>query len=122
MSRLTLALTANADKNIRLLSTLAATDYAPPSLKQNIGYISDLERQIASTDDKLSRLHIITEDERKVLKEQMGEQQHRLRAREGEVTKVGNVLEEARKGLQRVRAEAFGTGSGRGREVPPAYS
>lgn len=66
MSQLNSALTANADKNRQLLSELAATDYAPPSLKQNIEYISDLKRQIANTDKELARLHTITEDERKV--------------------------------------------------------
>ena len=66
MSQLNSALTANADKNRTLLSELAATDYAPPSLKQNIDYINDLKRQITNTDKELTRLHAITEDERKV--------------------------------------------------------
>lgn len=66
MSQLDNTLREAADKNQQLLSELSQTDYAPSSLKQNVSYISDLKSQIAATDKELSRLHQITEDEKKV--------------------------------------------------------
>lgn len=66
MSQLSSTLREAADQNKELLGVLAATDYAPASLKQNTSYISDLKAQIANTDEELKRLHTITEDERKV--------------------------------------------------------
>ncbi|CZT19005.1 uncharacterized protein RCC_04850 [Ramularia collo-cygni] len=65
MSQLDSALRDAADKNHELLSELSQTDFAPSSLKQNTSYISDLKSQIAATDKELSRLHQITEDEKK---------------------------------------------------------
>lgn len=61
------------------------------------------------------------------LKGQMGEQQGRVKAKESELRQAGNSLEEARKELQSIRAEAFqrlsGGGIGDGNEQPPpAYS
>lgn len=66
MSQLASSLLQAADQNKELLTILAATDYAPSSLTQNGSYISDLKSQIASTDKQLARLHLTTEDERKV--------------------------------------------------------
>ena len=67
MSQLQSTLREAADKNNELLNELRQTDYAPSSLKSNAAYISDLESQIAKTDKELTRLHAITEDERKVM-------------------------------------------------------
>lgn len=66
MSQLDNALRQAADQNHQLLSELSQTDYAPSSLRQNVSYIADLKSQIASTDKELTRLHQITEDEKKV--------------------------------------------------------
>lgn len=66
MSQLDNTLREAADRNTELLTELSQTDFAPSSLKQNIAYISDLKSQITSTDKELSKLHQITEDERKV--------------------------------------------------------
>lgn len=66
MSNLASTLREASSKNSSLLSELAATDYALSSLKQNTAYIADLKTQISNTDKELTRLHAITEDERKV--------------------------------------------------------
>lgn len=65
MSQLSTALRQAAEKNHGLLAELASTDHAPGALKRNRAYISDLQSQIANTDKELSRLHTVTEDERK---------------------------------------------------------
>ena len=67
MSQLDNTLREAADRNTELLTELSQTDFAPSSLKQNIAYISDLKSQITATEKELSKLHQITEDERKVL-------------------------------------------------------
>ncbi|KAK5728974.1 hypothetical protein LTR15_002115 [Elasticomyces elasticus] len=65
MSTFSAALAEAATKNGELLSTLARTDHAPPALKQNKAYISDLQTQLDALDQELKKLHVITEDERK---------------------------------------------------------
>ncbi|KAK4889289.1 hypothetical protein LTR27_011895 [Elasticomyces elasticus] len=65
MSTFSAALAEAATKNGELLSTLAQTDHAPPALKQNQAYISDLQTQLGALDRELKKLHAITEDERK---------------------------------------------------------
>ncbi|KAK5700770.1 hypothetical protein LTR97_005287 [Elasticomyces elasticus] len=65
MSTFSAALAEAATKNGELLSTLAQTDHAPPALKQNKAYISDLQTQLGALDQELKKLHAITEDERK---------------------------------------------------------
>ena len=65
MSDFQATLAQAASKNGELLSTLAQTDHAAPSLKQSSAYISDLETQIAALDKELKKLHETTEDERK---------------------------------------------------------
>lgn len=65
MSQLASNLARSSQRNSELLSTLSQTDYAPPALKQNAAYISDLETQIKTLDRDLRRLHQVTEDERK---------------------------------------------------------
>jgi len=64
-SRLIESLQHAAGKNQELLAVLSQTDNAPTALKQNSTYIHDLETQIANTDKEITRLHRITEDERK---------------------------------------------------------
>lgn len=65
MSQINEQLTQAANKNRELLTVLSRTDYAPPALKQNTAYISDLESQISTTDKELKRFHDTTEQERK---------------------------------------------------------
>ena len=65
MSQLSERVAAYAGKNRELLSTLSQTDYAPPALKQNLAYISDLQAQISKTDTEIKRFHAVTEQERK---------------------------------------------------------
>ncbi|KAK5721308.1 hypothetical protein LTR17_014678 [Elasticomyces elasticus] len=65
MSNFSATLAEAAAKNGELLSTLAQTDHAPPALKQNKAYISDLQTQLGALDQELKKLHAITEDERK---------------------------------------------------------
>jgi hypothetical protein len=65
MSQLSERVAAYAGKNRELLTTLSQTDYAPPALKQNLAYISDLQAQIAKTDAEIKRFHAVTEQERK---------------------------------------------------------
>ncbi|KAK5720519.1 hypothetical protein LTR17_014920 [Elasticomyces elasticus] len=65
MSTFSAALAEAATKNGELLSTLAQTDHAPPALKQNKAYISDLQTQLGALDQELKKLHAITEDERR---------------------------------------------------------
>jgi hypothetical protein len=64
-SRLIDSLQHAAGRNQELLAVLSQTDNAPTALKQNSTYIADLETQIANTDKEITRLHRITEDERK---------------------------------------------------------
>jgi hypothetical protein len=64
-SRLIDSLQHAAGRNQELLAVLSQTDNAPTALKQNSTYITDLETQIANTDKEITRLHRITEDERK---------------------------------------------------------
>jgi hypothetical protein len=64
-SRLIDSLQHAAGRNQELLAVLSQTDNAPTALKQNATYIADLETQIANTDKEITRLHRITEDERK---------------------------------------------------------
>jgi hypothetical protein len=64
-SRLINSLQHAAGRNQELLAVLSQTDNAPTALKQNSTYITDLETQIANTDKEITRLHRITEDERK---------------------------------------------------------
>ena len=65
MSQLSERLSQAANQNRDLLTILGQTDYAPPALKQNTAYISDLQTQITKTDGELQKLHAVTEDERK---------------------------------------------------------
>jgi hypothetical protein len=64
-SRLIDSLQHASGRNQELLAVLSQTDNAPTALKQNSTYIADLETQIANTDKEITRLHRITEDERK---------------------------------------------------------
>ncbi|KAF2719263.1 hypothetical protein K431DRAFT_113764 [Polychaeton citri CBS 116435] len=65
MSGITSTLKEASEKNIELLTILSQTDYAPSAFKQNSDYISDLKNQLNSTEKELTKLHAITEDERK---------------------------------------------------------
>ena len=65
MSQLNDQLNQAASKNRELLTVLSQTDYAPPALKQNTSYLSDLNSQISSTDKEIKRYHETTEQERK---------------------------------------------------------
>ncbi|EMC96809.1 hypothetical protein BAUCODRAFT_90072 [Baudoinia panamericana UAMH 10762] len=65
MSQLSQALAQSSQRNHELLSILAQTDYAGPALKQNVAFISDLQKQVSELDKELKKLHEVTEDERK---------------------------------------------------------
>nr|POE75114.1 hypothetical protein CFP56_63349 [Quercus suber] len=65
MSQLSNSLVHALQRNNELLSTLAETDHALGTLKQNVSYISDLNSQIKVTDAELAKLHTVTETERK---------------------------------------------------------
>lgn len=65
MSQLTQALQHAAARNRELLATLAQTDHSSAALAQTVAFISDLEKQIKTTQQQLRVLHRTTEDERK---------------------------------------------------------